>query len=727
MSADGSDIQSMLLARGAQGQGSNIDQLLAERAAGGLNAPPTVPSAPQPLSGGARFAQGIADLPTGLGQIAEHVATTPLNWIRAGIRGTLNAAGQPEVAGLFGDVDSSGFDKIVAQRESDYQNARQNAQQSGIDWWRLGGQAANPLNYMVPGGAGATVAGRIATGAAQGAAVAASQPSTVPGNFWWDKAKGTLVGGATGGLISGAIEGTIPLIKAGIGAVKNAVGATSPASGPAAEAVVNSALNAKGIDPASVDLNVLAGMKADAQAALEHETPIDAETIAARAKAESLPFPLYPMKGQASGNAMQFAEEQNLRGIKGVGEPLTQRLTEQNAGMINNLDALGAKNAPDPVSTGQVLSDKVQSFWDGLQTKKDALYDAVRNSKGQPAAMDQFTAAQNIHDALDTPQAGHAYDLLPSNIRTTIDDLQDGKLPLTVGQMQAFDKLWGSAQRGADGSTAYAIGVARRELNNAPISDEVGQQAQQAYQAARAAHAQQMSLVDPKLPNGMPNPQYQPLVDDVVYGGKPPETLFQKHFMGAAPSVAEKNMAFASQLDPSMPQQIGQTYMGEIKRLALNNASDERGTVSNAVLSGFAHDPVKAARMEALLPDPAVQTFRNLADSVEMLKRFPTAAAVNTSGTTSAAMNVATSALKSGAMEKLTRVTGKIPVVGPLLNAKDIATGLEQSRLQTGVQEALNPGVSLKSLLTATPAQAARRSLAGRVAIPAAVGAANEE
>jgi hypothetical protein len=345
--------------------------------------------------------------------------------------------------------------------------------------------------------------------------------------------------------------------------------------------------------------------------------------------------------------------------------------------------------------------------------------------------MDQFSAVNNIRAQLDTPQASHAFDLLPQNIQRTLGELEDGKIPLTVAQAQSFDKLWGQQARGtSDGSVAHAINVVRSEIMGAPLADSAGEDARNAYMAAKSAHAQQMALTEPKLLNGQPNPQFQPLVKAVVIDGKPPESLFQSHFMGAAPSVAKGNLAFLGQLDPSMPEAIGKTYMGEIKRLALNNASGDRGTVSNAVLSGFARDPVNAARMDALLPAPQVQTFRTLAAAVENAKRFPTAAAVNTSNSGSAIANVATSALKAGALEKLSAFTDRVPVLGPILNAKTIAAGAKEDRLKAEVAGALNPGVTLKSLLTATPAQATRRAVAGRLAIPAAVtaeGVSNEK
>jgi hypothetical protein len=722
------DIDRLLAARASGQDGTNIDALLSARAGGGLARAGA--SRATPVTPTQRFTQGVTDIPTGLGQIAEHVAETPLNWLRRGIRGALNVAGATDAAQLFGDVSTQDFDNIVSQREQGYQQARAQVGQTGVDWWRIGGQAVAMAPMMFAGGPAAAGGWRIAQSSALGGTQGLMQPSTDPGNFWQDKLKGGAFGAVTGAAVGGLVEGAASGLRWGVNALRSRYGAPQPGSGEAAaqaETVVNETLKAQGVDPKTVNLDVVKGMRQEVADALQEGAQPNPVSIANRAKAESLPVPVRLTRGQATGDPKLFSDEVNLRGITGVGEPITARLQQQNQAFIANLDMLGAKNAPDPVSTGQQISERVQNYWDALDSRKNDLYSAVRNSQGQPAMMDQFTAAQNIRDALDTPQASHAWDLLPSHIQKTIGDLEEGKLPLTVAQMQALDKAWGADARAADGSTAYAINTARRLLNEAPIQDDVGQEARQAYQAARAAHAQQMSLIDPKLPNGMPNPQYQPLLKAVVMDGKPPETLFDSGFMKAAPSVGSKNLAFLQQLDPQAPQTIGRTLMGEIKRTALSSASDERGTVSQATLSGWANDPVKSARLDALLPQPAAQTFRNLASTVEAVKRAPVASTVNTSNTGSALVNAATSALKTGAFEKFSRGVSQIPVIGPVVNAKTIAEGVKQARLQQGVESALNPGVTLNRLMGTTLAGRAARSGAARALTTGATARKNTE
>ncbi len=692
---------------------SGVNVLAALQAAdeGSQSAPAPGP-APTPLQ---RFAQGMGDTFYGLGNLAQHAAGPALNLARRGISAGLSAAGAPNAAALFAPVSNQDFGQIVADRENAYDQARASAGQNGIDWWRLAGNVANPLNYMAPENIGATAAARIGQEALQGAGVGGAQAAgTVsnPADLWWDTAKGTALGGAMGGALSSAVEGAAPALRLAMNKARGMVSNGTMSSTEAADQVVKDALASSGTDPKTINLSLLKGMRQDVQSALDNGADISPAAVANRARAESLPVPVQLTRGQATGDPMLFAREQNLRGIQGVGEPITQRLQQQNAAFIQNLDALGAKNAPDPVSLGAQLSKGVQDLWDGLQARKNALYQAVRNSQGQSAAVDGVQAADQIKATLDTPQASHVYDMLPAHIKRTIDELGSGQLPFSVAQMQSLDKIWGDAARGTDGSTAYAINQARRILADAPISGDVGEQARAAYLAARQAHAQQMSLVDPKLPNGQPNPSFQPIVKSVVMDGKPPEALFNQHFANAAPSVAAKNLQFLSQIDPNAPEAIGRTLMGEIKRQALSSASDERGTVSEAVLRGWAQDPVKSARMDALLPAPQVGTFRNLASTVEAAKKYPVASAVNTSNTGSAVVNAGLSMLKNSAGAQVLK---HLPVV------RGVAEGLDAAKTQSDIASALKPGVTLKSLLTATPSQAAKNRLLARLGTPFAV------
>ncbi len=321
-----------------------------------------------PLTAGESFQHGLGSMYYGLGDIAEHT----------GIPGLIRSAvGLPAVGG-------DEFDKIVSQREQDYNQARSASGQTGIDWWNLGGETLGSLPLGLPGAgeAAATFGGRMLENAGAGAAMAGAQPTAAGGLDWWGRAKNAAMGFAAGGLTSGAVEGLMGAVRTGIAAARGAIGKVGlGASQSAADSVVNSALQSKGINPNTVDLNLLSGMRQEVKDALTYGLEPSAEAIANRARAESLPVPVPLSKGQATRNPMQWQQEFNLRGVQGVGEPLQNLMQRQHAAVIQNLDVMGAKGAPTPEAMGNVISQKVNAFWDALQDKKNALYDAVKNSK----------------------------------------------------------------------------------------------------------------------------------------------------------------------------------------------------------------------------------------------------------------------------------------------------------------------------------------------------------
>jgi hypothetical protein len=163
---------------------------------------------------------------------------------------------------------------------------------------------------------------------------------------------------------------------------------------------------------------------------------------------------------------------------------------------------------------------------------------------------------------------------------------------------------------------------------------------------------------------------------------------------------------------------IGRTLMGQIKSQALNDASEQRGSVSQSVLGKWANNPDKAALMNNLLPTPQVQTFRNLASTVEAAKRAPVASTVNTSNTGSALVNTGLKALKGSLGAAVAK---KIPGVHAFTQAAG------EHAQQSAVNSALNPGVSIKSLLSGGPKRGVQNQLLSQLLVPSAVGLATSK
>jgi len=662
-----------------------------------------------------KFTTGLSDLGYGSAQLVEH--TPGLRDVAEGyrsiIRSGLNAIGQKDAASLFDSVDADKFDDIVKDREKAYQDSRKSAGDTGFDWFRLAGNVANPVNYLSGGGpAAATAAGRIITGAKLGAGLSASQPTAGDGgSYWWEKSKDALTGALTGGGLSTAVEGALPLIRSGIQAVRSKLGPSANASG-AADTVINSALNASRIDPDQVSPNVLSGLRQEVSDALTTGASPNPLSISNRAIAESLPVPIQLTRGQASRDPGLFEQEFNLKSVKGVGEPLQAFMNGQEGAAVRNLDAMGAQGAPTVAQTGNTIAGRVGQYWDGLKTNERNLWNAVRTSNGQPAAMDGFTAARNIRETLDTPQSSYAFRNLPSGAQQVINDLEDGHFNLDVASMQQLDHAWSTMARGAtDPAQRFALNSARRTLSEAPIQGDLGPQAVQAWQLAKQATAQLHSMLEPKTSAGLPNPNYQPLLDHVIQKGTAPEKLMDKTLLNEPASVATRNLNFLSQIDPDAPRYVGNTIMGKIKSDVLGGRDESAGKVSEAKLKDAANNET----IQALLPRPLGATLNGLARTITNIKFAPPASTPNYSGSGAAVINagIATGGRMLGAL------TSRLPIVHQVV--APLQEGMREAVSRTNVQESMTPSVTLKSLLSATPRQAQKNLTLSRLATPIAL------
>ena len=153
-----------------------------------------------------RFLTGLMDPVVGAAQIMEKTGVPGL------IRNALNIE------------DGSTMADVVKQRDADY------VEPEGIDWMRMGGNAANPISW-VGGGPARTAATRAAgevaarvlpramqTATARAAGTGATQamltPTGADEDFWKSKAKQAALGGALGGAAGKLIGGATPTANA---------------------------------------------------------------------------------------------------------------------------------------------------------------------------------------------------------------------------------------------------------------------------------------------------------------------------------------------------------------------------------------------------------------------------------------------------------------------------------------------------------------------------------
>jgi hypothetical protein len=669
------------------------------------------PAAPVESPWYSSLARGLKDPLTGSGQLLQNIVPDQMaNWLRkpettaalGGVSPMIPAAATMlTAAGGGAPTTTENVNQGIASDEAAFQAQRKAAGKEGLDWWRVGGNVANPLSWA-GGGGGSTLWQAVRTGAGTGALQALMQPVTSGDSYAMSKATQTAIGAGAGGVLGAALHG----LGRGISEV---VKAFKSKGGAAATEATQALLQQEGIDPAKVNPNVYTAIRQEVDDALSQGIEPDARVMFNRADAASLPVPMNITRGMASRDPMAYSWEQNTAKLRGAGEPLNARLVELNRNAIENLNALGAKNAPSTFDASKQIISHIEQVDEGLKSKINDAYALVRDSAGRSARVSNEEFANISRSALTEgkPELAHLVnrgDLIPAKIRDVYNDIISGKLPLTVDTVQFLDRNWGAIQRAAADDEAMAIGTLRRALNETPVSDALGQESMAAYKVAKGLAKQRFDLIDA-------NAAYKAVVDR----GVEPDKFFQKYVQGA--NVSELGQ-LKQIVGPENSQVLQRTFLGQLKARALNKASDENGVFSQAAYNGVLNDPVQGPRIQQLFSDnpQTLEQLYRLGRVTENAFKYPVGHGVNTSNTAPTLANTVRDVAASEMGESLWKM---VPIIRPIMEVS------EKRGAQKAVNEALNAGVTTAPLpKLAPPAQMGKLSdLVTRVG---AAGAAKE-
>jgi hypothetical protein len=548
------------------------------------------------------------------------------------------------------------------------------------------GLLANPINKLLPTpAAGAGLVSTLATGAKAGAIVGATTTPVQPGDsFWYSKlqqagagAAGGAAGGALGELLGAGVNAVTKAYKTVSGAVRNY--ATD------AEQLVADTLARRGVDTSEVPPDFLAGLKSQVQDALRTGKSLDDKAVARLAQANALPVPVPMTTGQITRDPIKFAVEQNLRGVQGVGEPITDLLQRQNRALIDNLNALGAKGAPNVVDTGNTVLASLRATDDAVRAKVGAAYDAFRNATGRDLDVPLQGLAQDYARVMDD-----FGDAVPSAVRKKFEGLglnsgtqmktfsiQDAEGlikninanydPKNLVQARALDQLRQSVQRSIqDGAGASADGTGAAQL----------------AAAARQAARQRFNLIDQV-------PLYKAAIT-----GQEPDGVIAKYILRGNAGEIGTTMKLLGQTDQQAAAAVKGSVLDSIKRAVLNGSTDENGIFSQAALKKVISDPNSLARLQQVLSPEESTTLKRLSEVAENALLAPKAAAVNTSNTASAAANMISSTVTGGLKNKAlnyAKDSGLFPISNLARGALENQRTQRLSQLVTG---ATNPDVA---------------------------------
>ncbi len=394
-------------------------------------------------------------------------------------RGVEGVASMSGIKGFqdWASAERQNVENINAEAEREYKQEWR-PELEGLDWGRMGGQAAATLPFT-PARV-ATLPQAIGAGARSGAAIGALQKVEKPDDGYWAKKAGqTIVSGAVGGAVPAAIGG----VQSGVSNLRNAF------SG---------------------------GGKAVDQAA--------AQRIA---EAKALGIDL--TKGQASRNPQQWAFEHNAKGLEGAGMPIAERFNSQNARLIELLNQQGAGKSGGSYNAGVSAMEALAGRDAARKGAVDAAYTAARDSAGIGTALNGARLMNDVAVKLDDALLG---DAVPSSIRNIINKFGQGEASMTIGKAEQVIRAI-NGHYGTDPVTNRALGMVKEAIENeiSATGSTLGQQTAGAFQAARASAASRFNWHDAV-----------PAAKAVASGELVPDTFIQKYVVGASTQSAANTM-----------------------------------------------------------------------------------------------------------------------------------------------------------------------------------------
>jgi len=552
------------------------------------------------------------------------------------------------------------------------------------------GFVASPINRLIPAGpAATTLTGAVAKGAVQGAALnALTSPVEEGKDFLPEKARQGGIG-ALGGAAGGALGYTLAgVINKGIDAARSVFNRVSGGnSAKAADALVEQALRANGTSSAQVAAErpeLFAGLQQMAADAVKSGKPVDPQAMVRLTRAQTLPVAVPMLKGQVTRDPMQFAMEQNLRGIQGVGEPIVQTIQAQNKALIENLNAMGAARGADVVAAAKPVMQTLKAADDTLKSGVTKAYEAFKKSTGRSLDVPLPSIASGY--AKTSAEFGEAipgairkkFEALgemPWNARFTIEEaealiksINRNYDPKNLVSARALDELRNTVQKSiAEGAGASAEGTAAAGL----------------AKAARQAASERFALQDAT-----------PALKGVLRGDNPDKFL-QKYLLQGNEREIGSMVRLLKAQDPKAAAGLEDSLMAHIKQRVLGGRSEENAAFSEAALKEFIANPNMTARLQQVLSPERMAQLRQLHLVAEDALYAPKGSAVNTSNTASAAANLIKSEAKGGVLNELLGITSRVlPVVGP--TAETAQKAIQQNRISEMVSEAVNPSVAKK-------------------------------
>jgi|LakMenEpi03Aug12_release.lakeMendotaPanAssembly.Ray.scaffolds.fasta_scaffold11424_30 hypothetical protein len=389
-------------------------------------------------------------------------------------------------------------------------------------------------------------------------------------------------------------------------------------------------------------------------------------------EADTLPVPVRLTRGQATQDINLLSDEMNMRGKN---PDLANRFNEQNGKLIENMNAIRDKAAPDVYGTNYIENaETVINAYKALDDTRtadiSAKYKALKDAAGGDFPIDGKQFAVNAEKMLGKDLKT---DFLPPAIAKQLERYKNGET-MTFENFEAMRTNLAAemrkAERSGDGNAKTASSIVRTALEELPLSGEAEALKPLANEARSAAKARFDMLKK--------DPAYDAAVNDAV-----PDKFIAKYIIGGNKRDLE-----------ALTAQLGKGSEGHqaVSAAVVNYLKDKAGVINdngNFSQAGYNKalkqlDP----RLLELVDGETAQQLRALGNVARYTQAQPRGSYVNQSNTFVAGAKE----MAKGGLEKAANVAGfgVVPIGTMTREALANRAAIKQTK------ESLKPGAGTK-------------------------------
>jgi hypothetical protein len=434
-------------------------------------------------------------------------------------------------------------------------------------------------------------------------------------------ALGAAVGQKAGEAVSKIARNTVPSVKA----------ATQVRVNQAIDDQIEIALKQSNVKISDLSDDIVAGLRKDVGAALKSGKAVNKEALARKVVFDRLG--IRPTQAQLTGSPQLWQKEAELAKIQGAGDPLRNKLIQDNQVLSGLLDDVALKTGGKADDAYGATSGAIDALRGQQAQNKEfigAAYDTARKSAGNDVILDGrgFT-----NDAITRLDEQYAMSSLPPSIKRIIGDIEKNPNAFTLGKSEELIKILNreyksSLMNGQPSSSTHSIGLVRDALEGRQneamqgLLSGGGNDAAQGYQFARDAYkfnAQQIEGI--------------PLLQDAIKGVEP-DKLFQKHFLNGNVNEIQRTVDLLNNVNPQSVADIKGQVIKHISEKSIN----QNGQFSPAGMKR-ALDAIGDRRLNTLFTPDEVAKIKDIGMAGQYLVTQPAHSYVNNSNTSAALMN----------------------------------------------------------------------------------------